>query len=289
MHQSQHALQFDSTAHTPYNMTDPRRYYSQSSGSQNVPHSTYSSLSNAVPMSYQSNSSPNNHGGNQMYAQAPMNHGHSSTQAHQHGYGAPAYNHNQPGHGFDAPSSQYPTTPYTSPGAAYPNTMGHNMQYPSSQQQSYAPPYNTAQHPGNYYGGAPGPYAPGTVPAPDPGTSIKQCSNCGKMSTPLWRRDSITGRTLCNACGLYQQHRHEPRPRALIDADNDDDEEEVPSQMMGNGSQCSHCGTRKTSVWRRNKDGEQVCNACGVYYRVNGRERPLTMPPSKVKPRANHT
>ncbi|KAJ6451934.1 GATA binding protein 2, partial [Mycena sanguinolenta] len=86
------------------------------------------------------------------------------------------------------------------------------------------------------------------------------CSNCGKLTSPIWRRDSNTGRTLCNACGLYQQQRHVPRPQTLIDADNDGDEEE---SSISNGPQCSHCGTCKTSVWRRNKDGEEVCNTCG--------------------------
>ncbi|KAF8147928.1 hypothetical protein K438DRAFT_1531953, partial [Mycena galopus ATCC 62051] len=114
----------------------------------------------------------------------------------------------------------------------------------------------------------------------------KQCYNCGKMSTPLWRRDPATQHPLCNACGLYQQQRREPRPQALIDAENEEDEDEPP--MRADGPQCSECGTRKTSVWRRNKDGEQVCNACGVYYRVNGRPRPSTMAPSKVKQRGKH-
>ncbi|KAJ6484068.1 hypothetical protein C8R45DRAFT_296313 [Mycena sanguinolenta] len=231
-------------------------------------------------MNYQSRSS-SNYGGGQMYAQAPVNPGHSSMQAYQPGYATPAYA-NQPSQAFNDPSSQYPPTPYTSgPGMQHPNNAAHNMGYPSSQPQAFAPPFNAGP---NYYGGA-SPY-PTSGPMPDPGTSVKQCSNCGRLSTPLWRRDSNTGRTLCNACGLYQQHRNEPRPKTLIDADNEEDDEEP---IIGNGPQCSHCGTRKTSVWRRNKDGEQVCNACGVYYRVNGRERPLSMKPSKVKPRATHS
>ncbi|KAF8174012.1 hypothetical protein K438DRAFT_1849820 [Mycena galopus ATCC 62051] len=156
---------------------------------------------------------------------------------------------------------------------------------------SYSSLKNAATHPPasySYGGSVPGPYAGQytNFQGPDPGTSIKQCYNCGKMSTPLWRRDPTTQRTLCNACGLYQQQRHEPRPQALIDADNDEDEDEPP--IRGDGPQCSECGARKTSVWRRNKDGEQVCNACGVYYRVNGRPRPNTMAPSKVKPRGKH-
>ncbi|KAF7342786.1 GATA zinc finger domain-containing protein [Mycena sanguinolenta] len=200
--------------------------------------------------------------------------GHSSIQAHQPGYAAPSYT-NQPSQGFSALSSQYPSTPYTSGSRMqHLNDTANNMGYPSSQPQSFAPASNTG--PNCYAGVSPYPTQYASGPVPDPGTSVKQCSNCGKTSTPLWRRDSNTGRTLCNACGLYQQHRSEPRPQMLI---HEDTEEEEP--IIDDGPQCSHCGTRRTSVWRRNKDGEQVCNACGVYYRVNGRERPLTKKPSK--------
>ncbi|KAF2199891.1 hypothetical protein GQ43DRAFT_98703 [Delitschia confertaspora ATCC 74209] len=37
------------------------------------------------------------------------------------------------------------------------------------------------------------------------------CSNCGTTQTPLWRR-SPTGEMICNACGLYQKARNQPRP-----------------------------------------------------------------------------
>ncbi|KIW33734.1 uncharacterized protein PV07_00560 [Cladophialophora immunda] len=40
------------------------------------------------------------------------------------------------------------------------------------------------------------------------------CSNCGTTKTPLWRR-SPTGRTICNACGLYLKTRHAPRPKTF--------------------------------------------------------------------------
>ncbi|XP_039289744.1 uncharacterized protein LOC111062578 isoform X2 [Nilaparvata lugens] len=40
---------------------------------------------------------------------------------------------------------------------------------------------------------------------------------------------------------------------------------------------CSNCGTRTTTIWRRNRLGEMVCNACGLYYKLHNVNRPATM------------
>ncbi|KAJ7627487.1 hypothetical protein FB45DRAFT_708163, partial [Roridomyces roridus] len=119
----------------------------------------------------------------------------------------------------------------------------------------------------------------------------KSCSHCHVTSTPLWRRDPSNQRPLCNACGLYLQQRHKLRPQELIDADNDDAEEEGPQIADADytGPKCSHCLTRHTSVWRRSKTGAQVCNACGVYARLRGKERPLSLRRNKIKPRTKHS
>ncbi|KAJ7627376.1 hypothetical protein FB45DRAFT_835587 [Roridomyces roridus] len=119
------------------------------------------------------------------------------------------------------------------------------------------------------------------------GRPKKECFHCHVTSTPLWRREPTTQRPLCNACGLYLQQRNRLRPQELIDADIDDGEPEVPDELY-TGPKCSHCGTRQTSVWRRNKEGAQVCNACGVYQRLRGKERPLSLRRNKIKPRTKH-
>lgn len=40
---------------------------------------------------------------------------------------------------------------------------------------------------------------------------------------------------------------------------------------------CSNCGTRTTTIWRRNPTGEMVCNACGLYYKLHNVNRPANM------------
>ena len=43
------------------------------------------------------------------------------------------------------------------------------------------------------------------------------------------------------------------------------------------GSICSNCNTQKTSMWRRDKFGSLVCNACGLYIKLYGINRPINM------------
>ncbi|KAJ6521162.1 hypothetical protein DFH09DRAFT_1193078 [Mycena vulgaris] len=121
----------------------------------------------------------------------------------------------------------------------------------------------------------------------DQGSAKKSCFHCHVTSTPLWRREPSTQRTLCNACGLYLSQRNKLRPQELIDADIDDDAPQIPDEEY-TGPKCSHCLTRQTSVWRRSKTGEKLCNACGVFLRLRGKERPLSLRRNKIKPRTKH-
>ncbi|XP_051160725.1 box A-binding factor-like isoform X3 [Leptopilina boulardi] len=51
------------------------------------------------------------------------------------------------------------------------------------------------------------------------------------------------------------------------------------------GLQCSNCQTMTTSLWRRNQMGESVCNACGLYYKLHGVNRPLAMKKDNIQTR----
>lgn len=51
------------------------------------------------------------------------------------------------------------------------------------------------------------------------------------------------------------------------------------------GLKCSNCNTINTSLWRRNAQGEPVCNACGLYFKLHNVNRPITMKKEQIQVR----
>lgn len=48
---------------------------------------------------------------------------------------------------------------------------------------------------------------------------------------------------------------------------------------------CSNCGTTVTPLWRRDDNGDTICNACGLYYRLHGSYRPSKLKRGIIKRR----
>ncbi|EDW84228.2 uncharacterized protein Dwil_GK13254 [Drosophila willistoni] len=52
-----------------------------------------------------------------------------------------------------------------------------------------------------------------------------------------------------------------------------------------NGVTCANCSTNSTTLWRRNNEGNPVCNACGLYYKLHNMNRPLSMKKEGIQKR----
>jgi hypothetical protein len=148
--------------------------------------------------------------------------------------------------------------------------------------------------------------------------SATECANCGTTTTPLWRRGP-NGETICNACGLYLKARNTLRPPTLKRTLHKKTPTNTPSntndcgggtcpgggQCNGTGGStscagcpafnqhqvnrqaliCANCRTTTTPLWRRDEQGNTICNACGLYYKLHNVHRPVSMKRSVIKRR----
>ncbi|KAF8800326.1 hypothetical protein BYT27DRAFT_7236065 [Phlegmacium glaucopus] len=123
-----------------------------------------------------------------------------------------------------------------------------------------------------------------------PGGVKAECSNCGATHTPLWRR-GLNDELNCNACGLYCKLHKRPRPKSMRNSHGEGRAQVVPRQETVDvivAAQCYNCHTTATPLWRKDDEGKTVCNACGLYYKLHGSARPISMKSDVIRKRSRH-
>ncbi|KAG0040599.1 hypothetical protein BGZ82_001054 [Podila clonocystis] len=81
----------------------------------------------------------------------------------------------------------------------------------------------------------------------------------------------------------------------MQDFDNDDSDVEesrpkskpnsAPVVVVQPPMHCNNCKTQQTSLWRRGVDGQTLCNACALFYKLHGRSRPKNLKSNVIKTR----
>lgn len=57
------------------------------------------------------------------------------------------------------------------------------------------------------------------------------------------------------------------------------------STTPSNTTVCQNCQTSTTPLWRRDESGQILCNACGLFLKLHGRPRPISLKTNVIKPR----
>jgi GATA-binding protein, other eukaryote len=58
-----------------------------------------------------------------------------------------------------------------------------------------------------------------------------------------------------------------------------------PGDANGAPTTCTNCFTQTTPMWRRNPEGHPLCNACGLFLKLHGVVRPLSLKTDVIKKR----
>lgn len=101
-----------------------------------------------------------------------------------------------------------------------------------------------------------------------------------KKPKPKKKREALPGAASLNSHNSISAQTPQPSAAANNNSSN------TPSNnTQGPNVECTNCHTKTTPLWRRNPQGEPLCNACGLFLKLHGTVRPLSLKTDVIKKR----
>lgn len=114
------------------------------------------------------------------------------------------------------------------------------------------------------------------------------------MSTPTNSNSTNQPRKSNLTSSLQSQHRVLSQLRELDRLAGPNGPREVepkpekkPAPPKPKHTECFNCHTLKTPLWRKDPTGNTLCNACGLFYKLHGTTRPLSLKTDVIKKRSS--
>lgn len=86
---------------------------------------------------------------------------------------------------------------------------------------------------------------------------------------------------------LSQQRNQSSTPTPLISSNGSISTSSNFNNSDKQPCECHNCHTLKTPLWRKDPDGNTLCNACGLFLKLHGSTRPLSLKTDVIKKRSS--
>ncbi|KAJ1032549.1 hypothetical protein NDA16_000572 [Ustilago loliicola] len=106
------------------------------------------------------------------------------------------------------------------------------------------------------------------------------CSGCPAYNNNLSHALKVSKREPRSGEELSPARSSAERTVPVVDEKKEDDKSAAVGALR-----CTNCQTTTTPLWRRDEDGNNICNACGLYHKLHGTHRPIGMKKTVIKRR----